>query len=293
MSNPRSSIGLARTPYTPDSEATHDVKRGQTMSARYLDGRDAAFRKIPFVQRATRRFRTLEARGIQTVPELIAAYPALPGRSKGFAVWALGIMGDRRAVPLLMRVFRDEPARRGEAATALGLLGGKRAYEFAVGTLRSALAEEFVEEGLINAAVILVVHMPGEHDRLLDDPDEPVLLLLDLLGRKDLPGWARGEAASGLGHILEHTDRRRRRWRETARAVLDALADGEPYVRHEAAHAAGDLRLTAACQQLSTMAKRDTGKSGWGSVARESRGALYAIEHGDWPEWWWENRDPD
>jgi HEAT repeat protein len=173
------------------------------------------FRGTPFVQNAIKRFRALAAAGVHTVPELISAYPDLPTRTQGFALWALGIMRDRRAVPLLIRVCRDEPARRSDAATALGLLGGKRAYGFAVQTLRSVLAKRPADADLAETAVLLVVHMPGEHGRLLDDPQEPIYQLVDLLRRTDRP------------------------------------------------------------------------------AGREARGALFAIEHGDWPAWWWEGRDPD
>lgn len=277
----------------PGAPAPFEMRRERTLLSRYLDGRDAAFRKSPFVRATARRLRALHARGIRTVPALIAAYPRLARRTQAFAVWVLGVMGDRRAVPLLVRVFREQPTLRGEAGTALGLLGGRRAYAFAVRTLRAALAAEEADERLVVGAAILLVHMPSEHDRLLADPGEPVLLLRDLLVRGDLPSLARGQAASGLGHILGDTDRRRRRWRAAARAVLDALSDGDPYVRHEAAHAAGDLRLAAARARLSAMARNDPGKCGLGLVAREAKGALFAIEHGDWPAWWWDPGEPD
>jgi HEAT repeat protein len=263
------------------------VRREPTLTHRYLEGQDDSFRSIPFVRRALRRLRSLEQRGIRTVPDLIAVHPGLPPRSREFATWALGVLDDRRAVPLLLRVFRDAPALRMTAATALGILGGSRAYAFAVATLRSALRDADAPADLVDAAVLLVVYMPGERDRLLADPSEPVLLLVTVLSRTDLSGWARGEAASGLGHLLEGTDHRRRRWREAARALRKALSDSDPFVRHEAAHAVGDLRLQPARRRLRAMARGDRGKGPWGSVAREARAALFAIEHGDRPAWWW------
>lgn len=266
------------------------------MLDRYTHRLSPESRTLPGVKGAIRKFRNFQRRGIETVPDLIAAYPDLSSRSREFAVWALGIMDDRTAVPLLKKVYRADPRLRGAAATALGILGGKRAYEFAVGTLRDALDAERVDDRDLDAAVILFVHMAGERGRLLDDPDDPddpVFLLVDLLRRTGLSAWARGEAASGLGHILEFGDKRRRRWRKATEAVVAALSDDEPYVRHEAAHACGDMRLESARPTLRRMVKHDEGRGGWGSVAREAQGALYAIDHGDFPEWWWENRDPD
>ena len=44
---------------------------------------------------------------------------------------------------------------------------------------------------------------------------------------------------------------------------------------------------------INQMVENDGGEGRWGSVARAARGAIYALDHGDFPEWWWERRDPD
>ncbi len=199
-------------------------------------------------------------------------------------------MGNSRDVPLLLRVFRDEPSLRQVVVGALPFLGGKRTYGLAVRLVESAIRASPVDGVTASDAVELL----GSFCRYYEpEIEQPVSLLIDVIQSLDLPADARASAACCLGHILERSDRRRRPWRRAAAAILEAIADSEAEVRHEAAHAAGDMRLNDAIPQLEAMAKADPGRGPWGAVAREARGALYAIEHGEWPEWWWEGGDAD
>jgi HEAT repeat protein len=148
-------------------------------------------------------------------------------------------------------------------------LGGKHAYRALVQTLR-----EHPDPALREAAAYALW-------QFRDDRAHP-LLLAALRDPAEDPR-VRGQAAETLGYTTR--DARTRRYKETARALVDALGDPSPTVRFWAASALGGMRARAATPALRRLAATDQAVCpGWWRVADEAADALVRITGGTLPE---------
>jgi HEAT repeat protein len=230
------------------------------------------------------------------------------------AAWTLGRIGDPRAVEPLIQALGDPDERvRLGAALALGRIGDPRAVEPLIqalgdphGWVRLEAAVALREIGDPRAVEPLIQALgdPDEWVRLgaavalgrigdpravepliqaLGDPDEEVRWraawalgkigdpravepLIQALGDPD--AWVRLGAALALGRIGDP---------RAIEPLIQALGDPDEEVRWRAAEALGEIGDLRALPKLERMARKDTGKTLWGSVAEAAREAAERI----------------
>jgi HEAT repeat protein len=179
------------------------------------------------------------------------------GRAKGVPA-VLGRLPDLHPVVAWHAVGRTLPE-----------LGGERACKALVRTLN-----DHPDPALREAAAYGLW-------RFRDDRAHPFLLAA-LRDPAEDPR-VRGQAAETLGYLT--CDARTRRYKETARALVDALGDPSPDVRFWAAFALGGMGALAAVPALQRLAATDEAVcSGWWRVADEAGDALVRIAGGSPPE---------
>lgn len=111
---------------------------------------------------------------------------------------------------------------------------------------------------------------------------EPLLTTFE--NRSEEPK-VRGQAAEGIGSILELTDGRRRQFKRATRALIGGLRDESPEIRFWCAYALGVMRAKAALEELRRVAATDTAMCPrWWRVADEAADAITSIEGGSPPE---------
>jgi HEAT repeat protein/nucleoside phosphorylase len=171
------------------------------------------------------------------VPDLLKVLREAPDpKTRGTAATTLGKLGDRRAVPRLLETLLNDPdsGSRGPAATALGQLGDR----FAVPVLCQTLLEDANPRVRGSAATAL-----GQ----LGDRSATAALSQTLL--KDADPIVRGSAATALGQLAD---------RSTLTALSQAfLQDAEPRVRGAVATALGQLADSSTVSVLSQALLQD------------------------------------
>ena len=231
-----------------------------------------------------RQYRRLAKQGVATVPDLLAKYDALHRRTQRVALEAAGFTGDRRLVPLLARVFRDDAGLRKHAAMSLGYLGGKRAVTFALSVLSRELASERMDPALYEPAFwALSSTMYAEDAAVLSS-------FLDVFEREDASPQVRSTVLDKLGAALDpsEVDRRSSLFRRARRLALAALDDPGDEVRFFAIYAVGQMGLTEALPRLKRMARSDTGSClGLWTIAEEAQDVISHLTTG-----WWPDREP-
>lgn len=148
-----------------------------------------------------------------------------------FGIWLIGRSRRRSGTPILRQflIHAKSSKLRWEAATALGLLGGDRALRI----LLTALKEE--KDADLRAAAAYGLSVMSD-ERATD-------ALLELL---QCPGESvdtRAQAAEGLAYCVFGMDRRKRPFRRTVNALVEALKEKAPEVRFSATFALDTLRV--------------------------------------------------
>jgi len=212
--------------------------------------------------------RRLARRGITTVPELIASFEDLPARSQRVALWLFDLIGDRRAVPLLIRLF-DEARFCPVACMALDATGGRRALRYLMGVVEGELAHppRARDLGRLGCALYGLETMDGSV--------EATGLFLRAARDGDLPVHLRATAVTALGMAAEEAPGPLPHQRQVAALVRRLLDHPSPTLRAGAILSAGLLRLRRARARLEEIARTDRASDrGWGSLARLAREAL-------------------
>ena len=231
--------------------------------------------------RRIRQFRGLARQGIVTVPDVLANYDSLHRRTQRVVLQLVGFTDDRRVVPLLARVFRDDPGLRSETLNPLSLLGGKRAYQFTRSVIEAELAAVDADPALLEPAFWALVYMIQERSAAHG-------LLLDVFAREGMSASVRSTVLDFVGADLCSADRRTSIFRRARRVVLHALADPEEEVRFFAIYAAGQMALNEALPRLQRMARTDRGTCrGLWTVAQEAQDVISHLTTG-----WWPDREP-
>ncbi len=127
---------------------------------------------------------------------LLERFERLRGdEARGYVAVALGLLGERQALPAIQRVVRESkyrPELLRQAAIALGLLGDQKLVDDLVVMLRDATS--LASQSAIAAALGRI------GDRRSIDP------LVEMLANEDLSGAARGLAAAALGVVADEED---------------------------------------------------------------------------------------
>lgn len=259
------------------------TKRERTLEERYRAWPPGPYSLPPHPGRL-RQYRRLAKLGVATVPDLLAKYESLHRRTQRVALEAAGFTGDRRLVPLLTRVFRDDAGLRVEAAMSLGYLGGKRAAKFALSLLSRELASESMDPAFYKPAFWALSTMGLEEAAVQSR-------FLDLFEREDASPDVRSDVLDKLGAVLAAPSaviRRSSVFRRTRGVALAALNDPEEEVRFFAVYAVGQMGLTEALPKLRGMAQNDKGSClGLWTIAEEAQDVISYFTTG-----WWPDREP-
>jgi HEAT repeat protein len=170
--------------------------------------------------------------------------------------WMLGRLGDKRSVPVLLKVLDDRaPRLRKEAVLALGTLADERALSLLIGKLRDD------PDAHVRAMAAHALGLAGDARAV-----EPLLAALQ---DKDEHAAVRGMAAETLAALQAS---------EAVSPLVSALRDEEVEVRFWAAFALGELGSPAVIPHLEELAERDPATlAGWWSVRQEALGAIEQI----------------
>lgn len=245
-----------------------------------------------------RRIARLAARGVTTIPELIAALPELPPKLKDFGIWWLTATNARSAEGVLLRMLHDQPAFRLSCACALASIGGPRTSS--VGGSRSV--REFLRIGKAELA------SPSPDRKWLEavihglkygPTPEAEELLLTIYERTDLPGWVRGDAGDALGCCSQLRDRRTNFFRRAWTTALNGLDDTDIEVQFWSMYVLTQLAqnfssngnrsnacFAAAVPRLWQIVANDhrLAPGFWWPMSAEAEDAIHVIEHGEWSE---------
>ncbi len=258
-------------------------RRERTLEEKYRGWPPGPYSLRPHPGRL-RQYRRLAKQGVATVPDLLAKYESLHPRTQRVALEAAGFTGDRRLVPLLTRVFREDALLRVEAAMSLGYLGGKRAAKFTLSVLSRELAAQSMDPAFYKPAFWALSTMCSDEAAVQSR-------FLDLFGREDASPDVRSDILDRLGAALDaqsEVNRRSSVFRRTRRVALAALEDPEDEVRFFAIYAVGQMGLTEALPKLRRMAQDDKGSClGLWTVAEEAQDVISHFTTG-----WWPDREP-
>jgi HEAT repeat protein len=212
----------------------------------------------------------LRRRGINSVVSLMKTLAQLTGRQRATAVQLLGHCGNRRAVPMLLNLFRSDSGMRLEASQALALLAGDRAFK--------SLAEILQTESDSDVRYWAAYGLGNMGEK------RAWRSLLAAL-QKDKDPRVRSQAAEGLGEILEYSDQRSPMFRQAVKALIHSLNDVAPEVRFWSAFALGKAKAKIAVPELRRVARLDTAVCPeWWAVKDEAKAAIQVIQGGPWPK---------
>jgi Xaa-Pro aminopeptidase len=174
------------------------------------------------------------------------------------ACWALGYSGDRRALPVLLRLLRTETTEVAQAAAfALGPLGSRQAVPALIRALRGARAWEVryaaamglrdIHDPRSTPPLIEALRSPGEHPEV------------------------RGQAAEAL-HSWGQPE-------EVVAALVEGLGDPEPVVRFWCAFALSQCGGEAEVPALQKLLDDPAMVPRWRTVGDEAGWALNTIQN--------------
>lgn len=233
-----------------------------------------------------RHISKLAARGVTTLPKLIAALPGLPPQLKFFSIWWLSVLKTRAAEVVLLKMLHDDPPVRLSCAHALAFLGGLRSTREFVRIGKGQLASPAPDRRWLEA-VIDGLKMPRT--------PEAEEVLLAIYERTDLPGWIRGDAGDALGCCSQLQDRRTRFFRRALTTALNGLNDPHIRVQFYSMYVLMQLaqndytnpKRSNACfadalPRLREIAANDhrLAPGLWWPLSAEAEDAIYYIEHG-------------
>lgn len=238
-----------------------------------------------------RRIARLAARGVTTIPELIAALPKLPPKLKDFALWLISAFKVREAEPLLLSMVHHGPAFRLECASVLGTIGGRRSKREFIRIGKAQLASQSPDPMWLDAAIQVF--------KMSINPAEAEDILLSIYERTDLPGWLRGDAGDALGCCSRLQDRRTNFFRRAWTTALNGLDDPDIEVQFWSMYVITQLAqnyssnpnrsnacFAAALPRLRKIAATDhrLAPGFWWPMSAEAEDAIHVIEHGEWGE---------
>jgi HEAT repeat protein len=174
------------------------------------------------------------------------------------ACWALGRIGDKEAIPFIVRALAEdsEPSVRAGGAHALGELDDAIAVE---PLIRSLTSDESPDVRKMAACALGKI---GDVAALAT--------LIEVLTNPDESPDVRAECAEALGEIGQEA---------AVMPLVNTLGDASEVVRFFAAFALGLLRDPRALPALRHVAATDEGVAqGWGSVREEAAEAIAHIE---------------
>lgn len=233
-----------------------------------------------------RHIARLAARGVTTIPELIAALPELPPKLKGFGIWWLAVTRTRRAENVLLRMLHDDPPFRLSCASTLSSIGGPRSAREFVGIGKAQLASSSPDRKWLEAVI------RGLRSAVTPEAEE---VLLTIYERTDLPGWIRGHAGDALGCGSQGQDRRTRFFRRAWTTALNGLDDANIDVQFWSMYVIMQLAqndytnpkrsnacFAAALPRLRKIAATDhrLAPGLWWPLSAEAEDAIYYIKHG-------------
>ena len=229
----------------------------------------------------------LAARGVTTIPELIAALPELPWKLKDFAIWWLSVLKTRAAEAVLLKMLHDDPPVRLSCAHALAFLGGRRSVREFIRIGKAQLASPSPDREWLEAVI--------RGFRCAPTP-EAEEMLLSIYERTDLPGWVRGDAGDTLGICSQLSDRRTRFFRRALTTALNGLDDAaievqfysmyilmqlaqNDYIKHKRSNAC----FAAALPRLREIARKDNRLAPglWWPMSAEAEDAIHQIKTGN------------
>lgn len=231
----------------------------------------------------------LAARGVTTIPELIAALPELPPKLKGFGIWWIEVTGERSAESVLLRMLRDDPQFRLLCASALSSIGGRRSVREFIRMGKAQLALPSPDQKWLEA-VIRGINLGSSTSPEGDG------LLLAIYERTDLPGWVRGDAGDALGCCSQLQDRRTSFFRRAWATALNGLDDSDIEVQFWSMYVITQLAqnyssnpkrsnacFSAALPRLREIAATDhrLAPGYWWPMSAEAEDAIHVIEHGE------------
>lgn len=171
--------------------------------------------------------------------------------------------------PLLRRLCSMVPSERVEAGRLLASADPAAVVELVLGHLAQP------EDPRVRRDMVAAV-AATRSDRAI----EP---LLQILSDPDQPPPVRGQAAEGLGRLMQFSSRGHHAYPTVANELTRALTDRAPAVRLWAARACGVAHVKRARDRLRRMGRRDHARVDdvcWGTVRDEARAALAALDTG-------------
>ncbi len=239
-----------------------------------------------------RHIARLAARGVTTIPELIAALPELSPKLKDFGIWWLTVTRTRRAESILLQMLHDDPPFRLSCASALAWIRGSRSVREFLRIGKAQLASPSPDQKWLEAVIRGLKLGPSTSSEAED-------VLLSIYERTDLPGWLRGDAGDSLGCCPRLNDRRtsffRRAWMTAQNGLDDADIEVQfwsMYVITQLAQNFSSNRnrsnacFAAALPRLRKIAATDhrLAPGYWWPMSAEAEDAIHVIEHGEWGE---------
>ena len=235
------------------------------------------------------RIRTLSARGITMMSDLVEALPHLPSTLRDFGIWWISVVRFRAAEKTLLRLLYEDRKRRLAYAAALASVGGRQAEQVFVQLGRDHLASPTPDPEWLDT-VIQGLKYPNHHDA--------GEILLSIFEAKALPGWLRGNAGDAMSSCSQLVDRRTKFFRRALTAASNGLFEDDIDVQfwsmfviakmaqsqsarprhqnHEFASALPRLREIAASDHR-------LGPGFWWPMSAEAEDAICVIETGHWP----------
>jgi HEAT repeat protein len=212
------------------------------------------------------QFRDAGERDIQTLVQAgatslertrtLCVDPDVHARARSLACWALGRLGDKEAIPAILRALEDDD------------LSVRVASAHALGELDDALAVEPLIRSLKLDPSLDVRQMAAWSLGRIGDATA-LNPLVAVLGALEESPSVRAECAEALGELGQDA---------AVMPLLEALRDPSPEVRFFSAFALGQIGDVRALPALQHVAAADEGTAqGWGSVREEAADAIEAI----------------
>ena len=175
------------------------------------------------------------------------------------ACWLLGKRGERKAIPALLRTLKEnETEVRWEAAKALAEISHSGSVRPLIRLMRRG-----TKTNIRQVAAYALSFMFSKRSK------QAARSLLGVLNDKKEKAVMRAQAAEGLGNLQYHL---------AFQSLVSALNEKNVQIRFWSVFALRKLDDSRALPKLREMAQHDSGiLSGWGSIKKEARNAIRAI----------------
>lgn len=215
-------------------------------------------------------------RGVATSADLVSVARSPSDALSGIAIWALGridvpdvagtlldvLASDRREVWMESAVSLSLTASAPEVARLLALLD---------------IAREADRREAIVYALAFIADEDVDHAAVADR-------LARLVAATDEDPAVRGQAAEGVGSLLQFSPRRSPARMRAVAALHAALGDESPIVRFWSVFGLELLEATEHLETLRSMVGDEGMVPGWWTVGEEARDAIMSLEGGEPPD---------